>query len=90
MAKRESLQKVRKAERSAILQSIGGRTYLGEEGELHVSPTESITIFVSECLPPDCFALLGVDEIKRLSISLDLVLCGTNLLTLQQARMNSL
>jgi hypothetical protein len=88
IAKRDSLFNVRKAEHEIILQSIGGLAYLEEEGELQISSTESITLFVSELLPPNCFALLGVEEIKGLSISLDLVLRGTNI-TLQQARLEN-
>jgi hypothetical protein len=39
---------------------------------------------VSERLPPDCFALLGVEEIEKLFLTLDLTLWRANL-SLEQA-----
>ena len=63
-----------------------GTTYLEEEGDLEISPSEKITVFVSECLPPNCLALFGIEEIERLSLSLDLALRRTDL-SLEQVRM---
>ncbi len=69
LAKRGFLRNVRKSLTPVSVESMEGMTYLEEEEELEISPSEQITVFVSERLPPDCFALLGVEEIKTLPLA---------------------
>ncbi len=85
LAKRGFLRNVRKSLTPVSVESMEGMTYLEEEGELEISPSEQITVFVSERIPPNCFALLGVEEIEKLSLSLDSTLRRANL-SLEQAR----
>jgi hypothetical protein len=69
-------KKVRLAKNQILIQGIGGTQFLELEGDVLLANNKEITVFaVNRCdLPPKADILLGVEDLKNLSVSLDYAL----------------
>ncbi len=75
----EVLQGVRLAENQVFIQGIGGTQFLEFEGDFLLANNRKITVFaVNRCnLPPQADILLGIEDLRVLSVSYIITLYTT-------------